>query len=466
MSPTTPELTRRAMRLSIWEGVVWALMVGLGETYFVADAVRLGATALELGLVVTLPLALAGIGPLVTLSLLRVRSRRALATLGASAQTLTLAVLATLEWTGILTPRSLIAVACIYAMAGQAAGTAWSSWYGDLVPAAERGRYFARRNRAIYVTTCLGLVLGGLLLQRLEPASAGAAVAAGGGLGFAVIFTIAVACRAASAILLARSPEPPFRGIADRHETRAFFTSRPGRRALSLLAVATTFHFAAYLSSPYFGPFMLETLRFTYVEYMIASVWVVVIKALSTLWWGRGVDRFGAGRMFRLALFLVGLVPVPWIVAHDLWIVLLGQGLSGLAWCGYELGFFTSMLESTTPATRPSVFAAQSLVVGWAQLAAGVIAAHLLGALDGGFRTLFAISAGLRLGIAALMPLWMRRDVVLVPVRTAALSFRSLGFRPSGGLSRRPVFDAPDEVEGDPIGALPETAAPEASSRD
>ena len=41
--------TERALRLSVGEGSAWALMVGLAETYFIADAVRLGASTLQGG---------------------------------------------------------------------------------------------------------------------------------------------------------------------------------------------------------------------------------------------------------------------------------------------------------------------------------------------------------------------------------------------------------------------------------
>ena len=46
----TPAALRRALRLSLADGVAWALMVGLAETYYIAIAVYLGATPLQLGL--------------------------------------------------------------------------------------------------------------------------------------------------------------------------------------------------------------------------------------------------------------------------------------------------------------------------------------------------------------------------------------------------------------------------------
>lgn len=449
--PLPTAYVNRALRLSVFEGSAWAVMVGLGETYFVADAVRLGATPLQLALIVTLPLALAGAGPLLTLFVLSGGVRRKpIAATAALLQMSVLATLAALEWTHANSPVTLIALACVYQIMGQAAGTAWSSWIADLVPANIRGRYFARRNRAIYVATCIGLVMGGLLLQRLEPAAAGRAVGLAGGAGFAVTFLLAALCRFGSAMFLLRTPEPAFAGIADRTYTVQFLGSERGRRAMKLLGIAAVFHFTVYLSSPYFGPFMLETLSFTYLQYMSASIWVVVCKAVSTLWWGRAVDRFGARRIYLISVFLVGIVPLPWLAADGLWVVWLAQGLSGASWSAYELGFFTLLLESSTRRTRPTLFAAQSLLTGWAQLGGSALAAALLPGLGGRYVALFGLSAACRLLVGLLIPFIVRPAEPLTPVKSRWLAFRTLGFRPGGGLSRRPVFDSTEDTGSEP----------------
>jgi len=160
----------RAMRLSVVDGVFYALMVGCGESYFLADGVRLGGTSLELGLIVTLPLFTGAAGSALALRLLRGLTRRkGLVVATALAQSLLLGALAAADALGAMSPAALIAAACLYHACGQAAGTAWSSWYGDLVPKEVRGRYFARRNRFVHSAACFGLVGAGLLLQAREP---------------------------------------------------------------------------------------------------------------------------------------------------------------------------------------------------------------------------------------------------------------------------------------------------------
>ena len=202
---------RRALRLSGVEAATWATMVGLAETYFIATAVHLGAGALGVGLAVALPLALGSSGPLLALALLsRLRGRRPFAVGAVFLQATTLLALAARLAAGQLTVVELIAGLCLYQITGQAAGTAWSSWYGDLVPSETRGRWFSRRNRVVYLATCAGLVAGGMLLQWIEPEGVHGTRSQ---FGLALLIGLAALARIGSGILLALSPEPPFRGI-------------------------------------------------------------------------------------------------------------------------------------------------------------------------------------------------------------------------------------------------------------
>jgi MFS family permease len=143
------------MSLSRLEAVVWAVMVGAAEAYFLADGVRLGATSLQLALLVALPLALGSLGPLfVVWALARSPRRKPLVVGPVLGQVASLTILAAAEASGVITPWWLILFSSLHQILGQAAGVAWSSWYGDVVPARLRGRYFARRNSWAHLATC------------------------------------------------------------------------------------------------------------------------------------------------------------------------------------------------------------------------------------------------------------------------------------------------------------------------
>ena len=61
---------------------------------------------------------------------------------------------------------------------------------------------------------------------------------------------------------------------------------------------------------------MLETLRFTYLQYMVASLCAILAKMAASLSWGRLIDRHGARGVFLVSVVCIGLVPLPWLWAR------------------------------------------------------------------------------------------------------------------------------------------------------
>lgn len=433
------EAIERGMRVSVVEGLAFALMVGFGELYFLADAVRLSATPFQQGLVVILPLFVGSLGPLLSLRVLsRLATRKPLVVAASLAQALTLAALAVCDALAVSTPGTLIACASAYQLFGQSVGTAWASWFGDLVPEGERGPYFARRNRGIYLLTSVGVLLGGLFLHLLEPASA-ALSDARGGTGFAWIFGLAAAFRLISTALHVRTPEPSFQRPYSRLRIARFLATRRGIDVRRVLLTCAGLYLTVYVASPYFAPFMLDELGFDYLEYTAASLVVVLLKVLLLPVWGRRIERSGARPVLLLATVCAALVPLIWLWADGLAWVLVAQAFSGLSWAGFELSLFCLLQERGVRGARPSIFALQTVLNGTAQLLGGLAGALLVGSAGVELRTLFAISLVGRLVFAGALPRLIRAPVESVARGRRALHLRVVGLRPSGGLAVRPV---------------------------
>jgi MFS family permease len=439
----SPDQARRALRLSVVEAATWATMVGLAETYFIATAVHLGAGALGVGLAVALPLALGSSGPVVALAFLsRLRGRRPFAVGAVFLQATTLLAVAARLAAGHLSVVELIAGLCLYQITGQAAGTAWASWYGDLVPSETRGRWFSRRNRVVYLATCAGLVAGGMLLQWIEPEGVHGARSQ---FGLALLIGLAALARIGSGILLALSPEPPFRGIPTGGHVARFSRTQRGRQAVRVLLIGSLFHFAVYSGAPYFAPFMLETLGFDYLQYMIAALCAIVAKALFTAGWGHLTDRQSARLVYLGTMLGVALVPLPWFWANGLLLVLFAQVFSGSMWSGYEVGYLTMLLENSTAKTRPWIFASQSVVNGTMQIAGTLFAAQLVLPLVGDYRGMFLVSSGLRTAVFIAAPFALASLIPGQRLRWSEVGVRFFGLRPHGGFSVRPILPSEGE---------------------
>lgn len=434
---------RRALRLSTAEGMLYALMVGCGEAYFLADAIRLGASSLQAGLVIGLPLFTGAAGPVLVLrALARLPRRKGLVVAVILAQALVLLGLGLGEAAGRVTPAILIGAACLYQVCGQAGGTAWSSWFGDLVPSAVRGRYFALRTRWVHVATLAGVSGAGLLLARLEPGSAIEA-AGQGGAGFRLIFLLAAGFRALSAVLMACTSEPRFAGLSER--LLGFLRTKRGTAIRRVLVLGAALQLLVYAASPYFAPYMLQVLRFGYVEYTVATVCVVLAKVTFLPLWGRVIDDHGPRPTYTLAILLTALIPLPFLFARGLGLVLVAQVLSGMSWAGYEVSHFALILDATFKRTRPQVFAALSVLNGSAQVLGTLLAAPLLLLGGGDLRVLFAFSLVGRLVIGLLAPRLLPQSPNRPPIGRRDLLLRVIGLRAHGGLVHRPVVETEDD---------------------
>ena len=165
-----------------------------------------------------------------------------------------------------------------------------------------------------------------------------------------------------------------------------------------------------------------------------------MFKALLTSAWGRLIDRSGAKLVFLTTMLCVALVPLPWIFAEGLGIVLLAQAVSGSTWSGFEVGYFSLLLETSTRKTRPFVFAAQSISNGLFQLAGVLVASRVIFPRVDDYRDVFAISVAGRLTLTMVAPLVLlgvKRGPVAVWSR---LGLRPFGLRSNGGFSMRPIL--------------------------
>jgi len=301
-----------------------------------------------------------------------------------------------------------------------------------------RGRYFSRRSLRVQVATMLAMLGAGVGLHFIEPESAGKVIKGAGGLGFVFAFGVAAVSRAVSALLLAFSPEPPVELETKHFRLRMLASSPSAASARRLLLVGAALQFAVYLSSPYFGSYMLDHLHLSYIEYTVGSLAVVVAKVASMPSWGRVIDTHNPRSVFLLAIVLVALIPLPWLWANGLAWVVVAQCLSGFAWGGHEISQLSLYLDVSRSAIRQHVFALQSFLQGTTQLLGTLAGGLLLGWFTGRYWLLFLVSAVIRALVALAAPKLLEH--VQVPnERAHRLLLRVIGLRASGGLVHRAV---------------------------
>src|SRR5262245_44736139 len=331
---------RRDLRRVYTEGVAWSVMVGIGETYFPAFALALGMGEVGSGLIATVPLLAGGILQLVTpYGVDRFRSRRTWAATCAYTQTLTFLPLLAAALLGA--PSVVVYLAAgVYWGAGMGAGPAWNAWMDQLVPKRIRAHFFSRRSRATQIGLIAGLFLGGVILDAAKHLGHPL-------LGFVLLFVIGAIARTVSARLLTLQSEPippaPGEGLLSGGDLWRRVRRGPEGHLLVYLAFMTA---TVALASPYFTPYLLEHLDFSYTRYMllIGASFAAKVVALTYL---AGITRhLGALRVLRISAAGIVLIPFLWIFTPSFYGLAILQVFAGCMWAGHEFASFLLFFDT------------------------------------------------------------------------------------------------------------------------
>ena len=415
------------------EGAFQSLAQGMGDAYVGAYALWLGAGGIALGLVATLPSA-AG-------SLAQAIARRTRA--GAGGARLFISRAWSAQAAGyialgscLLLPRPL-SVPALLALVFVAWGTGgvaippWTALISAAVPRSRHGWFFALRGACQQAGTMVA-ILGGAAVLSLMTAMGHE------GLGFAVVFMIAGLARAVGAGLFDRVPAheaPPPRAA----RARGFAILRGSVKFRRLAIYLWSLHLATYVSTPFFVPYMLRDLRFSYalVGGLVATP--AVVKMLTLRLWGRLADRVGPGPLLRGSGWLVVIVPGLWLVSGNVAWLLLAQIFSGLVWGAFELAQASSILQATRARERDVALfnAVDGAVTIAGSLVGGATVNFFATGGRSGFLAAMALSTILR-AVPALALLWRVRGIGRPDWSHLKMPLRVFGVRPTRGISLRP----------------------------
>jgi MFS family permease len=425
---------RRDLRLVSAEGFSFSVMVGVGESYLAAFVIALGLGDVASGLVSTVPLLIGGAIQLVTpIGLRRFGSRRRWSVLCAGIQAASFVPLIAGAARGALTVELVFASAALYWGAGMAVGPAWSSWMDALVPRAVRTQFFARRSSLAQVGLVVGLVLGGLVLDRA--ANLGRPLA-----GFVIVFLVALAARTLSAALLGSQTDlnPPAASSDRGLPALKLILSPPARPSAMLLGYLLALTAAVTISSPFFSAYMLTELDLTYMRYMMLVGSALGAKVIALAFAGHVARRIGLAGMLRVAWVVIVVVPALWLVSDSYGYLVALQVCSGLAWAMHEYATFLLLFETIREGRRVAILTAYNLgnatatVLG--SLAGGALL-HGVGEGRSGFVMIFVVSTAMRLVAGVLLTQVADRRLPDQPA-----FFRTVAIRPDIGAVIRPIL--------------------------
>jgi MFS family permease len=211
-----------------------------------------------------------------------------------------------------------------------------------------------------------------------------------------------------------------------------------------LLLFAVVMQAGVYASGPYFNPYMLKVLDFSYVEYATLLGISFVAKFLMLPLWGRVAQRWGAMRLLWIGT--IGVIPLAggWNVSSDYWYLLGLQVVAGTAWGAYELALVLLFFETIPERERTSILTWYNLANSVALVcgsALGALVLHLGEVSPEAYHWVYALSTLLR-GVSVLLLLRLPR----MDVAAAEAPLRPLSVSATQGSLDSPVLPGlPDQ---------------------
>ncbi|TAN38986.1 MAG: MFS transporter [Verrucomicrobia bacterium] len=359
----------KTMRLSTIEGSGYSVMQGCGENFFSAFAIFLKAGNLAMAVLASAPILLGALAQLLSARWIdRFQQRRRFLRIVLTLQAFAYAPLFLVP---LLFPFGAAPVAIAFALftifLSNMGQPVWTSLIGDVVPEARRGDYFGRRFRVIMFVLASATLAGGLLLATYQQLGWVWA-------GFGVLFGIAGLARYFAAQLFPLHYEPAYQPTADDFFSLWDFVRRTPRSNFARFTFyAALINFGANIAAPFFPVYMLRDLHWSYTQFTVNAITMLIAQVVFVRWWGRVSDRHGNRAVLIATSCLLPSLPVFWALTGNFYLLLGAQVISGATWSGYNLATQNFLLDSVTPRKRALVMSYYSLINGIFVLIGGVV---------------------------------------------------------------------------------------------
>ncbi|MFH1130371.1 MAG: MFS transporter [Pseudomonadota bacterium] len=387
----------RSLGLSIADGALHAVMLGVSESYLGALAVELGYGNTALALLATVPLLVGAVSQLLAGQLARFfGSHRNMVVSGALIQAFCNVGFFAIAWTQDKNFWIFLAVKTTFWFSGSIIAPVWNSWMIVLSSKIDRERYFAWRSAAVYLALLVSYLGAGFLLEHGRKSDQLFDV-------FCVLFAAAAIVRLSSLIALAfhadveiiKNQIPFFRAIG-----KAIAESR-WRMPIYVAVVMLGVHVAA----PFYTPYMLRTLQLDYSTYAMLTAISILTKAVSFPTYHTVARHIGLKTTLFLAGLGVALVAYFWGSLTTVAALFVVEIFSGIVWAGFEFSSFQIFIHNAGKGTEVYFFSLTSSMTGSMQLCGSLAGSAALAHLRLAYKEIFLCSSvGRALALLIFLP--------------------------------------------------------------
>ncbi len=443
--PVIDRKIRLSLRYSVGDAAFFSVMIGMAESYFQAFALFLKATVFQAGIVYTVPMFLASVMQLFSTPVVRLlRSRKSIAVVSGAVRSVLFVPLILTYFMGPARIGVLLTLISLYFSLNYLPAPAWTSWMRELVDENSRGLFFSRRNRMANLIALCGIIGAGLILEAFARTEM---------VGFTIIFSVAALGSVASTVLLSAKYDTPYH---EPHGVRRDFLRLIGEMVQTnfgrFVLYNVVLHFAVFFAGPFVVPYVLGELKQSYLQFMIHTSLVVLVKFVTLPLWGMLGDRYGNKRILTMATLMIVLMPLMWMVSRSFWWVCVVQAFGGLGWAGFDIGALNFPYD-VLPAQR--VARSTSFLIffkGLAILAGGVAGGAFLRhfrLFDSYYYGNFFLSGMMRLVLTVPLVMLLREERSVEHISYRDLMVKLVSIGPRRGLQLLLLGRAGDEEAED-----------------
>lgn len=344
------EQYKKSLTYSIFDGAFFALMMGLGEFYFSAFALVLGASTFQMGFFGSVPHFFGAVAQLL--------SSKITSFIGSRKKTIIiLGFIRTIIWIPLLLSFMfgeyriwfLILFVTLYFIFNYFQFAPWTSWMGDLIDETSRSKYFANRNKIVTTVMIFGIIVGGLILEFVKNNTTYNPL-----VGFILLFIIAIIASVLSTVFIFLKKDIPFAERPEDKFSLFVFTKKLATNSYGKFTIFNAlFHFGVYIAAPFFITYQMNYLHFTYLNLMISLACMFLGKVISFKIWATLTEKYGNASVLIVSVIVISVVPLLWVffVVYP-WHTYLLNILSGIGWAGHELLSFTYLYDSVPQSQR------------------------------------------------------------------------------------------------------------------
>ncbi len=379
--PQIPTRVRANARVDLLAAIFFGVFSGLTAPFISVMGRRLGASPLEVSLLVASP------AIVLVLSLWWANVIRLTHPVSVVVYSTLLGRALFLFMPLIQTPEAYVILVVGYQLITSVGTLGYAQVMRSVYPEDVRGRTMAGVRVGMALVWITASLVGGRVMQQVP---------------FQWVFAIAALGGMTSSVVFSRMRPPAIAEEEDQISlSRTWQVLREDRAFRRFLAGFFAFGFGAWLTSPAIPLLLVDVLHASNFQVGLLGAVTSGTWLVAYYYWGKMIDQRTAPGALTLVFLIGAMTPLIYLLAVTPWLVLLAGTTDGLTSAGVDLGWLTAVLQYAPPRQVRHYVGIYNTLVG----IRGSIAPFLAGLLIPliGIRPIFALAAGCILIGAATM---------------------------------------------------------------